>query len=245
MSEPESTQPLVLQAAPHLLAAVEAILLAADRPLTSAELAELATRVDEVEVPEAWIEQVLAVLVQRYSGQDRGFHLMRLGAGWEFRTRGAYADYVHALYRRRPVRLSRAALEVLATVAYRQPCTRADIDEIRGVDSSGVLRQLLERELIRIIGKSDDVGRPLIYGTTPRFLAFFGLSALSDLPPLREFTELSEDHLVRLQALEETLVRNATTAPAPAEGATHHHDLQETLPLDSALRGSSRPEEAP
>lgn len=204
----------------HFVPAVEAMLLAAEKALRVEEIAELLNRVDEVPVPLGWVEGILQVLLARHSGDDRGFHLMRLGDAWEFRTRGAYADYVHVMYRKKPVRLSRAALEVLAVVAYRQPCTRADVDDIRGVDSSATLRQLLERELVRIIGKSDDVGRPLLYATTPKFLSFFGLSALTELPTLKEYTELSDEHLVKLQELDATLAANATDADgAPSQAA--------------------------
>src|SRR5262249_54887311 len=91
------------------------------------------------------------------------------------------------------VRMSRAQIETLAIVAYRQPITRPEIDEVRGVDSGAALKSLLERELVRILGKKDEPGRPILYGTTPMSLEFFGLRALGDLPTLREFTELSDD----------------------------------------------------
>jgi segregation and condensation protein B len=204
----------------HLVAATEAMLFAAERALSPTELAEFLSRVDEMEIPESWVLFCLEKIQARYLGASSGFQLQRVGESWEFRTRGAFADYVLVMYRRKPVRLSRAALEVLAVIAYRQPCTRADIDDIRGVDSSAVLRQLLERDLIRILGKSDDVGRPMIYGTSQKFLSFFGLRSLSELPTLREFTELSEEHLVKLQELDATLAANRTAQPElPGLGA--------------------------
>src|SRR5829696_736959 len=89
--------------------------------------------------------------------------------------------------------MSRAQVETLAIVAYRQPITRPEIDDVRGVDSGPVLKTLLERDLVRILGKKDEPGRPMLYGTTAQFLEFFGLRALSDLPTLREFTELSDE----------------------------------------------------
>lgn len=215
----------------HFRPAVEAMLFAAERALTVPEIAEYLGRVDEMDVPGEWVEWVLEQIQQSFTDPDHGFQLAKAGDAWEFRSRGAFSDYVLVMYKRKPVRLSRPALEVLAIVAYRQPCTRADVDDIRGVDSSGVLRQLLERELLRIVGKSDDVGRPLIYGTSQKFLSFFGLSSLSDLPTLKEFTELTDDHMVKLQELEATLAANrqaqptlpgldpsaAEAGPAPAE----------------------------
>lgn len=196
----------------HYRPAIEALLLAADRPLHADELADVLSRVDGDEASPAVVRDLLERWRSELLDADGGFLLVEVGAGWELRTRGAWADYVHALYRRKPIRLGRAQLEVLAIIAYRQPCTRADIDEIRGVDSSGALRQVLERELVRILGKADDVGRPLVYGTTPRFLSFFGLKSLAELPTLREFSELAQENFVRLQGYEETLQANETEA---------------------------------
>jgi hypothetical protein len=107
--------------------------------------------------------------------------------------RRTYAERVRQYLSLRPVRLSRAQLETLAIVAYRQPITRPEIDDIRGVDAGPVLKGLLERDLVRIIGKKDEPGRPMLYGTTPSFLEAFSLKSLRDLPTLREYTELSEE----------------------------------------------------
>jgi segregation and condensation protein B len=104
-----------------------------------------------------------------------------------------FAPYVRELTSGRPIKLTRAQIETLAIVAYRQPVTRPEIDEIRGVDSGATLKLLLERDLLRLLGKKDEPGRPLLYGTTTYFLEFFGLRALKDLPTLREFTELSDE----------------------------------------------------
>lgn len=199
----------------HWFAAIEAMLFASDRPLDDEELAE---RLAAVEAIDASVEKVTAVIERVKAFHDErsgGFVLTRVAGGWEFRTRAGQADYVRALVKKKPVRLSRAALEVLAIVAYRQPCTRADVESIRGVDSSGVLRQLLERRLLKILGKSDDVGRPLLYGTSPHFLEFFGLGSLADLPTLKEYTELTEEHVVKLQEFEETIAANRAQGSLP------------------------------
>jgi len=207
-------QPGVVQAIGGVQpAAVEALLFAAEGPLSPQSLRDVLARADSLDVAEGDVERVLRALQARYADEERGFALVEVGAGWELRTRPAYAAYVHELYRNPPVRLTRAALEVLAIVAYRQPCTRADVEEIRGVDCSRMLRTLLERSLVRIIGKADDVGRPLLYGTTPGFLEFFGLASLSELPTLKDYTELSEEHLVKLQALDDTLRANEAAPP--------------------------------
>lgn len=195
-----------------LSSVLEAILFAAERPLSLLELSEVIRAVEEVTIEPESIQALLEGIRAKLEAEGRGFDLVPVAGGWEFRTRASYADYVHVLFKRKPQRLHRAGLEVLAIIAYRQPVTRPEIDDIRGVDSSNTLRQLLERNLIRILGKSDEVGRPLIYGTTPDFLSFFGMQSLSELPTLREFTELTEEHMVKLQALDQTLGANQQTA---------------------------------
>jgi segregation and condensation protein B len=123
----------------------------------------------------------------------RGMRVDEVAGGYMFRTNPAYASYVQSFLAQRPVRLSRAQLETLAIVAYRQPITRPEVDDIRGVDCGPVLKGLLERDLIRILGKKDEPGRPMLYGTTQNFLELFSLQSLRELPTLREFTELSDD----------------------------------------------------
>lgn len=203
---------------PHFPGAIEALLFASSEPLSIDVLAQALSTADDVPVAPAAVEAALELVAARYAGEGRGVQLVEVGGGWEFRTCAAQADYVRQLYKRPPVRLSRAALEVLSVVAYRQPCTRADVEDIRGVDCSRILRALLERGLIRIIGKADDIGRPLLYGTSPMFLEFFGLNSLGELPTLREYTELTEDHVVRLQEYDETVA--ATVERESAEGST-------------------------
>ncbi len=169
----------------HLRGALEALIFASDSPLKSSELAKRASaNIREVK------EQLLS-LKSEYS--SRGINLEEIAGGWVFRTSAEFAPFVRELSKEKPIKLSRAQLETLAIMAYRQPMTRPEIDDIRGVDSGPVLKVLLDRDLIRILGKKDEVGRPIIYGTTAEFLEFFGLKALKDLPTLKEFTELSED----------------------------------------------------
>jgi len=124
---------------------------------------------------------------------DSGIQLISVAGGWQLRTHPGNGAWVAKLVAGRPQRLSRAMMETLAIVAYRQPITRPEIDEIRGVDCGPVLRTLLERNLIRIIGKKEEVGRPMLYGTTPEFLKTFSLRDLTELPTLREFHELGAD----------------------------------------------------
>ncbi len=165
---------------------VEALIFASDKPVTVARLRQL-TRISDV----GRIHQALAELGDHYS--DRGLSLQQVSGGYQFRTNTQYSGWVQQLIAGRPVRLSRAQLETLAIVAYRQPITRPEIDDIRGVDSSATLRLLLERALIRVLGKREEVGRPMLYGTTKEFLDFFSLGDLRELPTLREYSELTAE----------------------------------------------------
>ncbi len=170
----------------HLKGLIEALVFVSDRPVSIVELARAAGKADR-----KLVRGLLDELRREYA--PRGIHLDEVAGGWLFRTSATYAPFVRDAAARKPVRMSRAQIETLAIVAYRQPLTRPEIDEIRGVDSGPVLKMLLERDLVRILGKKDEAGRPLLYGTTPAFLEFFGLKSLRDLPSLREFTELSDD----------------------------------------------------
>jgi segregation and condensation protein B len=164
---------------------VESLLFAADRALTVSDLKRLVAERDGKKITAA-----LEALRERHA--TTGIHLASVAGGWQFRTSTENAPWVSKLVAGKPQRLSRAMLETLAIVAYRQPVTRPEIDEIRGVDCGPVLKTLLDRALVRILGKKEEVGRPLLYGTTPEFLKTFSLKDLSDLPTLREFHELSE-----------------------------------------------------
>jgi segregation and condensation protein B len=164
---------------------VEALLFVADHPLEVKELAR-AAKIDRKRAGEL-VDEI------KKDWSQRGINLHEVGGGYAFRSSPAYSDYVRSFLALRPVRLSRAQLETLAIVAYRQPITRPEIDDVRGVDCGPVLKGLLERDLVRIIGKKDEAGRPMLYGTTQAFLTMFSLNSLRDLPTLREFTELSDE----------------------------------------------------
>ncbi len=142
---------------------------------------------------------------------DRGILLTEVANGWQFRTRPENAVVIRQLYQIRPARLSKPSLETLAIVAYRQPVTRVEIDEIRGVDSGGVLKTLLEKNLLRIVGKKEEPGRPMLYGTTQEFLELFQLKSLKDLPTLKEFRELEEEFRAK-EGAEGVMVENTAEA---------------------------------
>lgn len=155
-------------------------------------------------VPKHEIEQALARLREDYAQEGRGLHLAEIAGGYRIVTKPDYAPWIKRLDKvKPPAKLSRSALESLAIIAYKQPIVRAEIEQIRGVETSGVLRTLLERKLVRIVGRKEEPGRPIMYGTTKFFLEHFGLRDLSQLPPLREFKELGESEQVALPMDEE------------------------------------------
>lgn len=170
----------------RLKSILESLLFAAEGPLTIQQLGEILEAVEKKEVV-----SLLEELKSEYEAASRGFRLVEVAGGYQLRTAGENAEWVRRLYRKPPARLSRAALETLAVVAYKQPITRAEVEFIRGVDVDGVLSTLLERRLIRIVGRKDVPGKPFLYGTTPEFLEAFSLKDLSELPTVRETEELS------------------------------------------------------
>ena len=167
---------------------VEALLFLSEKPLTVEEV-RVATGLDPARVRKA-LDEVSGNFREGVSG----IVLHEVAGGWQLRTSPDASDYARRFLRVKPHRLTRAALETLAIVAYRQPVTRPEVEEIRGVDSGAVMKALLERRLLKILGKKEEPGRPILYGTTREFLEFFALKDLASLPTLREFHELSEEH---------------------------------------------------
>jgi segregation and condensation protein B len=167
-------------------ALVEALLFAAESPLGLERLREV------TEAPKETLLAAIAELAREYVERGGGFTLEEVAGGYQFRTREEYSPWIRKLKGRGPSSLTPAALETLAVVAYRQPIVKADIDRVRGVDTSGALKGLLEKRLVRIVGRKDVPGKPILYGTTRRFLEVFDLMDLSELPTLREFGELTE-----------------------------------------------------
>jgi segregation and condensation protein B len=206
----------------YLKGLLEALLFVSDHPLEIKDLAR-AAKIDKKRAEEL-------VLEIRNDFQNRGVRLDEIGDGYAFRSNPAYSEYVRGYLSLKPVRLSRAQLETLSIVAYRQPITRPEVDDIRGVDAGPVLKGLLERDLVRIIGKKDEPGRPMLYGTTQTFLQVFSLKSLRDLPTLREFTELNDESR---KTFEEELGEEAPEGPVSFEDA---------MAADATADGEATPE---
>jgi segregation and condensation protein B len=168
--------------------AVESLIFSSEFPLKIEIIREILGEPDKGK-----IENVLEELTHEYQDPSRGFELVYVAGGYQFRTKAHYADSIRKLRKTRAPRLSQSSMEVLAIIAYKQPILRTDVETIRGVDSATVLKTLLERRLIRILGRKNVPGRPMVYGTTREFLQFFGLKNLSDLPTLREIEELHKE----------------------------------------------------
>jgi segregation and condensation protein B len=165
-----------------LAGALEALLFVADEPLSARELSDL---LDQAPIPD--IRAALRELKDRYAAARGGFDLVEVAGGHRLLTRPEYAPWVTRLETvRREERLSKAQLEALAVVAWKQPVLRADVDSMRGADSGGAIRALVEKALVKVAGRADSPGRPLLYGTTDRFLERFGLKSLRDLPRAKD-----------------------------------------------------------
>ena len=171
---------------------IESLLFVAEEPLTIDRFKKIISDAETKELREA-----LEELKADYETRQGGFLLNQVAGGYQIRTRPQYMEWIKRLLQPKPMRLSKAALETLAIIAYKQPVIRSDVEHIRGVDCGGVLRVLLERKFIRVLGRKEIPGRPLIYATTKRFLEVFDLKNLKDLPTPKEIEEfgsaLSED----------------------------------------------------
>ena len=165
---------------------VESLLFVAEGPQSLQRLGEILDSVDR-----ATLHSVMNEIQADYESQNRGIRLVEVAGGYQLRTAKANADWVKKYLGGRPARMSKATLETLAIIAYRQPITRAEVEAIRGVDVDGVVTTLLERNLIRVVARKDVPGRPFLYGTTPEFLQLFNLKDLSQLPTLKEMEEIS------------------------------------------------------
>lgn len=174
---------------------VEALLFACDSPLSITEMSRIMDDLDE-EV----IKNCIYELNAEYEEAPHSFQILEVADGFQFSTRVGYAKWIKRMYRGRiPARLTQASLECLAIVAYKQPVSRSEVEAVRGVNVDGVIRTLLDRNLIRIAGRGDGVGRPILYATTTEFLKYFGLNKLTDLPRVDELNDLLKDKNIDIE----------------------------------------------
>ena len=223
----------------RLQPAIEALLFSSDQPLPLTLLAE------SLDAPEALVEAGLRSLGEEYAARGAGVELREIAGGWMLVTTAEHNEWVARLLRgKKKMRLSRAALETLAIIAYKQPVTKAEVEAIRGVDSSAVLATLLERSLVTIRGRSKVVGRPLLYGTTAEFLDYFGLRDLTELPRPEELRALvAAREPEQLDMMELEVVSQVATDLAANEAA-HLHDFVAREPGPAADDGDADADEA-
>lgn len=170
---------------------LESLVFASEEPLG---LATIAAVLEQQGVEKNEIKETLAEMTQEYQADaGKGFFLREVGGAWQFVTKPAFAEFLQKLDVEKPKSLSQASLETLSIIAYRQPVVRSDVEQIRGVDSGGVLKTLLERGWIKIVGRREEAGQPLIYGTTPAFLELFHLTSLEELPSMKEIEQIVEE----------------------------------------------------
>ena len=197
----------------ELKAILEAVLFVSPEPVPIARLMSIVGTVSKAEVIQA-----LEILRHDLDQHGRGVQLVQVAGGYRLVTKQEYAPWLKRMEKAKATqKLSRSALESLAIIAYKQPLVRAEIEEIRGVETSGVLRTLCERKLVRIVGRKDVPGRPIMYGTTKFFLEHFGLRDLGQLPPLREFKELGESEQALLP-IEDESAEGVESSETPYSG---------------------------
>ena len=189
---------------------IESLLFVAQEPLSIDRFKKILEHAETRE-----IRQALEDISIEFDARKGGFYLDRVAGGYQVRSRPEYSTWIKKLLQPKPFRLSKAALETLATIAYKQPVIRSDVEHVRGVDCGGVLKALLERGFIRVMGRKEIPGRPLIYGTTRRFLEVFGLETLKDLPTPTEIEELGD---APLESADEIPGEDSHTADARQSG---------------------------
>jgi segregation and condensation protein B len=188
----------------NVKAVIEALIFASDAPLALEKICIILSNVEKTEIKEAFEKLVL-----EYNDRQGGIYLQEVAGGFQFRTRPELSPWIKKLRSTKPHSLSPQAMETLAIIAYKQPIVKSEIESIRGVDVGAPLKSLLDKKLIRIVGRKDVPGKPIIYGTTKKFLEVFNLKDLMDLPNLREFKELNqqqelvEQEIVELETVED------------------------------------------
>ncbi len=172
---------------------IEAMIFSSENPITIEKIANI------LEIKKEDVEEIIKILMQEYNYNDmRGIEIKEVDGGYFFRTKIPYAPFIRKIVMGKESDLSKSAMETLAIIAYKQPITRAEVEHIRGVDSSNPIRSLLEKKLIKIMGRKDVPGRPHVYGTTKEFLKAFGLKDLSELPNIREIKEIIKEPQLKL-----------------------------------------------
>ncbi|MGA2774660.1 MAG: SMC-Scp complex subunit ScpB [Candidatus Omnitrophota bacterium] len=178
---------------------IEALLLASEKPLTLEQIRKI---LDNLDAPE--IRSLIDELKSEYEQQGRGMRIIEVAGGWQMITYAGFASFLKKMFKDRQVeKLSRPALETLAIIAYKQPLTRSEIEDLRNVNVDGVMKNLTDKNLVRICGRKKIPGRPFVYGTTKEFLLHFGLNSLGDLPKMEDFTAMAQMKEAEIEPIKE------------------------------------------
>ncbi len=174
---------------------IEAIIFASEEPISASDIKSCLEQSMETKVKKKLLEEALESILLKYQSEEYPFEIVEIAGGYQYMTKGAFHHTISVLLKQNARRrLSVAALETLSIIAYKQPCTRTEAEAIRGVSCDYSIQKLLEKDLIAIIGRSDKPGRPLLYGTSEKFMDYFGLKSVKDLPQLKDFS--SEDNMI-------------------------------------------------
>jgi len=198
---------------------IESLIFTADAPITLEEIGSVLEESFGIAFNAEELENVIQELKTRYQQEEYAFEIVEIAEGYQFLTKGAYFQTVGTLLKQKTrKRLSRAALETLAIIAYKQPVSKSDLEKIRGVNCDYAIQKLLEKELVTIAGRSEGPGRPLLYGAGEKFMNYFGLKSMKDLPQPKEFKE-PENLIGAENPIEEELAERQNDAPSEAEPA--------------------------
>ncbi len=168
---------------------IEALIFCATSPITIEEIKQCLQEMFDTEIPEEDIKKALEELQKKYEGDSYPFEVVHLAKGWQFLTKPAYQASISLLLKQQARRkLSTSAMETLAIVAYRQPVTKSEVEQIRGVNCDYTIQKLLEKQVIEIKGKAETIGRPILYGTNDKFLEYFGINDINELPTPKDFS---------------------------------------------------------
>ena len=235
----------------HIKSVIETLLFVSDKPVILEDIKKVLQTVSAAE-----IKNVMTILIDEYAQRNGGMAILEIAGGYQMLTNSVYASYVRSFYKtKHKEKLSKPALEALAIVAYKQPVSRGDIELIRGVNSDGVVVHLLEKELIKAVGRRDVPGKPFLYGTTKQFLEYFGLKSLENLPKLEEFPKLQpkidgddssdtllpvEDQTTTTTVAQEQTQDNISSQPAAAHAAsTPLSESADTQELQETAEGQN------
>lgn len=214
---------------------IESVIFASDQPISFKEIKDCLEQSMETKLKKSLLETALENILKKYNDESYAFEVVEISDGYQFLTKGAYHHTIGVLLKRKAKkRLSKAALETLAIIAYKQPTTKSQAEAIRGVSCDYSIQKLLEKELVTIIGRGDGPGKPLLYSTSEKFMDYFGLKSIADLPKLKDFNLEDNDNTIgEIAEIEETIIQNATEEIV----VTEHNEVREEAPIEILIEG--------